>query len=333
MRRAHFQRYFAHGYSLEVHEVDPDDSDRIVRGRLIPLDSSRPPGEIVASVPRFVAAENYAANFGLQWNAFRSTQLDSRTGLRLSGDRFWNNTRWNPADLAGKFVLEIGSGAGRFTEILLGAGASVVSVDYSAAIDANLANNDMRGDALFAQADLYDLPFEDECFDFVFCYGVLQHTPDPALAYRRIFAKLRPSGRISVDYYRKFRLPNVWATPKYLWRPLVKHMPPEKLLHLVRWYVPLWFPVDNLIRHIPKLGPAILALIPIPCWNYVGSGLTYAQRKEWAVLDTFDALSAAYDQPMTLEQITRLVCSAENSSASVFYGSNGIVANIEKIQQ
>jgi SAM-dependent methyltransferase len=330
MRLLDHQRYLRHAYSLDVHELDATDASRVVRGCLVPRSPGKADIPIIAGIPRFVPAENYAANFGLQWNTFRSTQLDSRTGLPLSADRFWKNTRWNPADLKDRSVLEIGSGAGRFTEILLGAGARVISVDYSTAIDANLANNGGLGDAFFMQADLYDLPLEDAQFDFVFCYGVLQHTPDPDLAFRRIFAKLRPGGQISIDYYRKFRLPNVWSTPKYFWRPFVKDMAPEKLLRIISGYMPYWFPVDNAIRHIPKLGPALLALVPIPCWNYLGSGLSYAQRKEWAVLDTFDALGAAYDEPKTLEEVEQLVRSPENASTLVFYGSNGVVANVRK---
>ena len=331
MRRAHHQEYFAHRYALEVDQTDPSDPDRVVRGRLRPLAGQAPAAEIVDSIPRFVPAENYATNFGLQWNTFRSTQLDSRTGLSLSADRFWNNTQWTPEELAGKSVLEVGSGAGRFTEILLAAGARVASVDYSTDIDANLANNGGKGDVLFAQCDLYDLPFADATFDFVFCYGVLQHTPDPALAYRRIFAKVRPGGRISIDYYRRFLLPNVWATPKYLWRPFVKNMEPARLLRLVRGYIPFWFPIDNAIRHTPWIGPRLLALVPIPCWNYVGSGLSYAQRKEWAVLDTFDALGATYDEPKTRAEVAAMVNSPENATASVFHGGNGVVANVRKV--
>ena len=330
MKRRQYDDYLAHRFALEVLETDPRDPERIVRGRLTPLAGDGPPAEVVNAIPRFVAPENYAANFGLQWNTFRSTQLDSRTGLPLSAERFWNNTKWTPAELAGRAVLEVGSGAGRFTEILLGAGARVVSVDYSAAVEANFANNGARGDVLIAQADLYDLPFEDERFDFVFCYGVLQHTPDPQLAYRRIFAKLRRGGRISIDYYRRFRMPNVWSTPKYAWRPFTRNMDPERLLRLVKGYMPFWFPIDNAIRHVPKLGPALLALIPIPCWNYVGSGLSYAQRKEWAVLDTFDALGAKYDTPLTREEVAAMVASADNAETSVFHGSNGVVANVTR---
>ena len=326
------QRYLSHAYSLDIEETNASDVDRIVAGRLVPLSPGMAVVPIIDGIPRFVPAENYASNFGLQWNAFRSTQLDSQTGLALSGNRFWKNTHWESADLRNRTVLEIGSGAGRFTEILLTAGARVVSMDYSSAIDANRANNGHRGDVFFLQGDLYELPLEDARFDFVFCYGVLQHTPDPALAYRRIFAKVKPGGRISIDWYRRFRLPNVWSTPKYFWRPFVKGMAPDKLLRIIRGYMPYWFPIDNAIRRIPKLGPALLALTPIPCWNYLGSGLSYTQRKEWAVLDTFDALGATYDQPMTLEEVRDLVKSDENASTSVFHGSNGVVANIRKAE-
>lgn len=47
-------------------------------------------------------------------------------------------------------------------------------------------------------------------------------------------------------------------------------------------------------------------------------------------MDTFDALGARYDRPKTLKQVERLVESRENESTEVFYGSNGIVANIAK---
>ena len=330
MRRIDFERYFESSYRLEADQEDPLDGDRILRGRLVSFDPTKPPVEIRNGIPRFVSGENYADSFGLQWNTLRSTQLDSHSGLGLSAKRLWSNTRWKPEDLAGKVVLEVGGGAGRFTEVLLAAGAAVVSIDYSSAVESNFANNATLGDVLFAQADLYDLPFADESFDFVLCYGVLQHTPDAALAYRRIFDKLRPGGRISIDHYRKFFLPNIWSTPKYTWRRFVKNMPPENLLRLVRSYLRWWFPVDNLIRNVPYVGKRLLSVVPIPCWNYVGSGLTYAQRKEWAILDTFDALSARYDNPLTLEQVKELVRSEKNASAEAFFGGTGIVANVEK---
>ena len=45
--------------------------DRTDPQRLVP---------IVDGIPRFVREPTYADAFGMQWNTFRSTQLDSRTG-------------------------------------------------------------------------------------------------------------------------------------------------------------------------------------------------------------------------------------------------------------
>src|SRR6185295_20416053 len=78
---------------------------------------------IVNSIPRFVEKSNYADSFGFQWTKFRETQLDSSSGLPISADRFYSFTGWSPAQLAGKRVLDVGCGAGRFAEIALAAGA------------------------------------------------------------------------------------------------------------------------------------------------------------------------------------------------------------------
>ncbi len=68
---------------------------------------------IVRHIPRFVPADTYASSFGFQWNTFRTTQLDSHTGLPISRERLIKESRWTLADLAGKRVLDVGCGAGR----------------------------------------------------------------------------------------------------------------------------------------------------------------------------------------------------------------------------
>ena len=326
MTRQHYETYLSQGFELRLKPGD-EQSNEIAAGKLV---SKTARHDIVDGIPRFVPSQNYADNFGLQWNSFKSTQLDSFSGLSKSADRFWANTGWSRTELAGKTVLEIGCGAGRFTEILLLAGAQVVAVDYSNAVDANLRNNSTKGDLFLLQGDLYALPFPDDCFDFVFCFGVLQHTPDPTRAYKANFKKLRPGGKLSMDCYRKRRVPTPWSTPKYLWRPITSRLAPEKLLTIIRWYVPRYLPVDTFLRRLPGIGSLVVAMIPVPCWNYVDAGLTADQRREWAIMDTFDALGAAYDQPHTLKEIQGMIRSSENECEEVFYGSNGIVANITK---
>ncbi len=44
--------------------------------------------EIVSGIPRFVSSENYAAAFGLQWEIFRQTDLDSYTKKPFSKNVF-----------------------------------------------------------------------------------------------------------------------------------------------------------------------------------------------------------------------------------------------------
>ncbi|MDD3610723.1 MAG: hypothetical protein PHI49_13360, partial [Halothiobacillaceae bacterium] len=91
-------------------------------------------------IPRFVPTTNYADNFGMQWNRFRYTQLDSHSGIPVSAERFWKATGWLPGDLEGNWVLDAGCGAGRFAEVALNAGAKVVALDCSSAVDACYAN-------------------------------------------------------------------------------------------------------------------------------------------------------------------------------------------------
>src|SRR5215467_1067427 len=89
---------------------------------------------IVGDIPRFVDSQSYASAFGTQWNAFRTVQLDSFTGLTISRDRLTRLAGGSLDIFQGKDVLEAGCGAGRFTEILLASGANVFAVDLSEAV-------------------------------------------------------------------------------------------------------------------------------------------------------------------------------------------------------
>lgn len=134
-------------------------------------------------IPRFVPETNYADNFGMQWNHFRQTQLDSYSGHPISADRFWKATGWSPENLKNQWVLDVGCGAGRFAEVALNAGATVVALDYSSAVDACYANLRQHPNLYVVQGDIYALPFAAGMFPFVYSLGVLQHTPDVAKAF------------------------------------------------------------------------------------------------------------------------------------------------------
>lgn len=155
------------------------------------------------SIPRFVPETNYADSFGMQWNKFRQTQLDSYSGHPISADRFWKATGWRPEDMCGKWVLDAGCGAGRFAEIALHAGAKVIALDYSSAVDACFANLKHYENLHVVQGDIYALPFPNLLFPFVYSIGVLQHTPDVARAFASLPPMVGAEGRLCADFYWK----------------------------------------------------------------------------------------------------------------------------------
>jgi SAM-dependent methyltransferase len=271
----------------------------------------------------------YAENFGVQWNQFQLTQFDSHTQSTMTRDRLFGCSKWQAGELAGKLVLEIGSGAGRFTEVLLDAGAHVVSVDMSTAVYANHAQN--KSDRLLLiKESLYDLPLRPDSFDFVLCYGVAQHTPKPELTYQTAasFAK-KSSGRVSIDHYLWRTLPNSFFHPKYFWRPLTARLPAGVLLAIVRSYIPIWFPIDTAIKST-RPGRLLSGLLPVPCWNYTGvDSIPEKDLVEWAVMDTYDALGAKYDKPWTLRRQRRVASTVGFSNVECHIGGNGLVMNGE----
>lgn len=247
-------------------------------------------------VPRFVFQSNYADNFGVQWNLFRKTQLDSHSGHPISSERFWKATGWEPNELSGKWVLDCGCGAGRFAEVALEAGAHVIALDYSSAVDACYANLRHHPNLHVIQGDIYALPFEKESFAYVYSLGVLQHTPDVEKAVLSLPPMLAAGGRLSVDFYE-----NTWKSkllPKFWLRPLTKRMNSAKLFELLQRWVPALWSISVALGRVPKIGSLLKRIVPVA--NYKGIlPLTDEQLQEWALLDTFDWLAPEFDSPQT----------------------------------
>lgn len=257
---------------------------------------------VINGIPRFVEPENYADSFGLQWNLFSRTQIDKFNGTTITRDRFVASTGWNLEDLPRQRVLEVGCGAGRFTQVVLDAGAEVYSIDYSNAVEANLRNNGPNECMHLYQASVYALPFPENYFDKIFCLGVLQHTPDVRMSFMSMIPFLKKGGEIVVDVY-----PKKWSTyllqPYYWYRPVTKRMSKDALLKIIRRVVPLWLPASSLLLRLPRGGHFLSHLIPVANYTVTFPQLTRQQLVEWAVLDTFDNLSPEYDQPQTMKTL------------------------------
>ncbi len=267
-------------------------------------------------IARFVGDSNYADNFGMQWNKFRQTQLDSYSRQPISASRFWKATGWSPADIAGRWVLDVGCGSGRFAEVALEAGARVVALDYSTAVDACYANLAHHAGLSVIQGDIYALPFPDGFFPFIYSLGVLQHTPDVEQAFRALPPLVAPGGQLCVDYYWK-RIRTMLHT-KYVLRPFTTRLPQASLFAALEKLIPVLLPISRAFGRVPLLSPILKRTVPIA--DYTGIyDLDARQIEEWALLDTFDMLAPRYDNPQTPRTVRRWFAEAGFLDVEVFH--------------
>jgi SAM-dependent methyltransferase len=258
----------------------------------------------VGGIGRFCEIDNYASSFGTQWNIFRETQIDRpNDGLDASATRLFRETGWSPEDLADLDILEVGSGAGRFSRAILErTKANLYSVDYSSAVDANLANNGAIAPDRFHlfQASIYELPFPDDSFDKVVCFGVLQHTPNFEASVEALIRKAKPGGEIVVDFYP---IRGFWTkiNAKYMLRPFTRKMPHDRLLALVRRNVP-WLLKLSLAMNRVGLH-AFTRFLPVPDLRTIPQGVSPELMREWMVMDTFDMLSPEHDHPQRISAV------------------------------
>jgi ubiquinone/menaquinone biosynthesis C-methylase UbiE len=103
---------------------------------------------------------------------------------------------------AGWRVLDAGCGPGTIT---LGLGARVVpgrvigiDVEDSQFAAARERAEREGANVEFRRASIYELPFDDGCFDAVFSHGLFQHLSDPLAALVELHRVLRPGGPIGI---------------------------------------------------------------------------------------------------------------------------------------
>ena len=305
---------------LKVFKIDNKIKDSIESGMLC-CSVCKLQYKIIKHIPRFVQLENYASNFGFEWNKHSKTQIDSETCSNLSEKRFFEASKWS-RNLKDQLILEVGCGAGRFTEQAALTGGMVVSMDYSNAVDANYNINGNKNNVLIVQGDIYNMPFRNNFFDKLFCFGVLQHTPNVKKSFMNLPNYLKKNGMLAIDVYRKRSFFIQIIQTKYWVRPLFKRINLEILYKITCIYVNIIWPLTKLIHKLPY-GRKINGLLLIA--DFRGAyNMTEERLKDWAILDTFDMLSPAYDQPQSLKTIKKWFNEAPLKNIEVNYGHNGI---------
>ncbi len=288
---------------------------------------------VTEGIIRFVPANNYAKSFGTQWNVFSRTQLDSFTGLSISKDRLSRMVGGGLDCLRGKLVLEAGCGAGRFTEVMLNAGANVFAVDISTAVEANYQNCNQHSNYFVCQADVLKLPVAGEQFDVVVCIGVIQHTRSPEETMRTLCSHVKPGGLLVMDHYT-YGYP---ATPsRRMLRSFLLGMSNTFSMGFCKTLTAVLWPVHKVLWNmkvipgIEKLRSQFLYYSPIVDYHDAYPRLSSELLQEWAILDTHDTLTDYYKHLRSAEDIKKHLELSGMVEIETVYAGNGVEARARK---
>jgi ubiquinone/menaquinone biosynthesis C-methylase UbiE/uncharacterized protein YbaR (Trm112 family) len=135
-----------------------------------------------------------ARSFGYEWTRFPQ--------MRDEWERNFNAymARRGSEFFKGKRVLDAGCGTGRHAYYAAKYGAEVWAVDLGEAVEVARRNTKEVGVNVI-QADIYNLPFEEESFDFIYSNGVLHHLPEPECAFHQLLRFLKPGGESQIYLY------------------------------------------------------------------------------------------------------------------------------------
>ena len=154
-----------------------------------------------------------------------------------------------PFPVAGRRVLDLGSGPGWYSQALRGEGADVIPVDLGRDDVAQARDNGLPALA----ADAMRLPFPDAAFDGVFCSNMLEHVPSTTAIFDEIERVLRPGGWAWVSWTNWYSpwgghdITPLW--PTYVGRVLadVRRRPTLRVLDAV----PRYYPSQRWVLRVP----------------------------------------------------------------------------------
>jgi SAM-dependent methyltransferase len=99
---------------------------------------------------------------------------------------------------AGETILEVGVGAGVFSQELMAKGASYKGIEYDPDACAE-ARRRAGGTTDIMQGDARKLPFAADQFSFIVCLEVIEHLGDWQAGVRNIHRCLKPDGTVIVS--------------------------------------------------------------------------------------------------------------------------------------
>ena len=242
------------GGALALDGVEPGQTE-LVYGTLT-CTKCRKTTRVLGGVPRFVDTigdlDATAKSYGFQWSGFWQGLFDRGDvfGLHLeeTASYFLRSLGFEAGDVAGKTVLDAGTGSGRVPLSIHALVKRVYAVDMHSGIDAIANRLSGLRSVRVVQANLLTLPFPDGFFDIAWSSGVIMLAPDAGQAFAAVARKVRPGGRMfvsvygkDINHYRMFRHFLPWAhrlpTPLVYALSAIIAVPLFVGFNVMLWYV------------------------------------------------------------------------------------------------
>ena len=278
---------------LVISRIDEED-EKIKRGAL-KCNNCHASYEIENYIPRFIRSNYYADSFGPQWKTFARSQIDTPE-LQESKIRFDTEIGWGK-EIEGKSIIELGSGAGRFIDVVSRYDASVaIGVDVTDAVDASQETMGHRDNVLFVQGDIFNLPIKHGSVDFAYSIGVIHHTPNPQEGFNNMADLVKKDGKVGISLYdiSLYKRPNLnslkvsfielmWSLNLFrceLFRQITTRIPRKMFLAYCKYFIPILHYINKVpvIRYIRYLFPSTCYRhLPVIC-SQVDTHDTYATK-------------------------------------------------------
>ncbi|MEW6095351.1 MAG: methyltransferase domain-containing protein [bacterium] len=220
------------------------------------------------------------SRFEFQWKQFA---YQKRIFGKTKEDAMNSFFKFSPSNitkesLSKKLVLDAGCGHGVYVENLGELGCEVIGLDIGVGVDITLERCRHLNNIHVVQGNILSSPFIHEAFDYIWCNGVIHHTPDTRQAFSCLSKLIKKGCYLSI-----------WVYPKGSWM----------------WEISQKF-IRSITTRLPEKLLYYLCFIPVPLLSvvktYSGTSLKNSSWRECAQV-VYDWYSPEYQSHHTIDEV------------------------------
>ena len=197
-----------------------------------------------------------------------------------------------------KIGLDAGCGSGRTMSIAVKYCKEIVGFDITNGVELAYNSNHDNPNAHFVQADIYNLPFRKDYFDFIYSFGVIHHLPEPEKGFVSLLDFLKPRGSITIYVYRQCM--DFWRRASIKIISLIRFITSRMSLRLLCRLCILFTPFVYLIFVLPG---KILDFFRVPKKFTAKIPFAQTRKLKYIPAQLFDRFSASIERRYKLEEI------------------------------